>query len=193
MPLADIEDAGQEAQGTDGEQRPRMRGRRCATYRVGGVGGGRRARKAGVSIGQRTCRVDRRESCGLGCLAPVQAGRDAHGSIRAPPPGWRGSGSLADPTGFEPAISSVTGWHVGPLHHGSAAANAECIRKSRYPPMPMPDLIDLRSDTVTHPTPEMRRAMAAAEVGDDVFEDDPTVARWRRAPWSCWARKRPCS
>ena len=30
-------------------------------------------------------------------------------------------GSMADPTGFEPAISSVTGWHVGPLHHGSAA------------------------------------------------------------------------
>jgi threonine aldolase len=39
----------------------------------------------------------------------------------------------------------------------------------------MPDLIDLRSDTVTHPTPEMRHAMAMAEVGDDVFEDDPTV------------------
>lgn len=37
------------------------------------------------------------------------------------------------------------------------------------------DRIDLRSDTVTHPTPEMRRAMAEAEVGDDVFEDDPTV------------------
>ena len=29
---------------------------------------------------------------------------------------------MADPTGFEPAISSVTGWHVGPLHHGSVAA-----------------------------------------------------------------------
>ena len=39
----------------------------------------------------------------------------------------------------------------------------------------MPDLIDLRSDTVTRPTPEMRRAMAEAEVGDDVFGDDPTV------------------
>ena len=39
----------------------------------------------------------------------------------------------------------------------------------------MPDLIDLRSDTVTRPTPEMRRAMAQAEVGDDVFGDDPTV------------------
>jgi threonine aldolase len=35
--------------------------------------------------------------------------------------------------------------------------------------------IDLRSDTVTHPTPAMRRAMADAEVGDDVFGDDPTV------------------
>jgi threonine aldolase len=35
--------------------------------------------------------------------------------------------------------------------------------------------IDLRSDTVTRPTPAMRAAMAAAEVGDDVFGDDPTV------------------
>ena len=35
--------------------------------------------------------------------------------------------------------------------------------------------IDLRSDTVTHPSPEMRRAMAEAELGDDVFGDDPTV------------------
>jgi threonine aldolase len=38
-----------------------------------------------------------------------------------------------------------------------------------------PTRLDLRSDTVTHPTPEMRRAMAEAEVGDDVFGDDPTV------------------
>ncbi len=36
-------------------------------------------------------------------------------------------------------------------------------------------MIDLRSDTVTKPTPAMRAAMAAAEVGDDVFGDDPTV------------------
>ncbi len=36
-------------------------------------------------------------------------------------------------------------------------------------------LIDLRSDTVTKPTPAMRQAMAGAEVGDDVFGDDPTV------------------
>ena len=37
--------------------------------------------------------------------------------------------------------------------------------------------IDLRSDTVTQPTPAMREAMARAEVGDDVFADDPTVNR----------------
>ena len=37
------------------------------------------------------------------------------------------------------------------------------------------DYVDLRSDTVTKPTPEMREAMAEAEVGDDVFGDDPTV------------------
>lgn len=36
-------------------------------------------------------------------------------------------------------------------------------------------MIDLRSDTVTKPTPEMRQAMAEAEVGDDVFGEDPTV------------------
>ena len=39
----------------------------------------------------------------------------------------------------------------------------------------MPDSIDLRSDTVTRPTPEMRAAMAHAAVGDDVFDEDPTI------------------
>src|ERR1700712_1074528 len=36
---------------------------------------------------------------------------------------------------------------------------------------------DFRSDTVTRPGPAMRAAMASAEVGDDVFRDDPTVTR----------------
>ncbi len=39
------------------------------------------------------------------------------------------------------------------------------------------DFIDLRSDTLTRPIPAMREAMAAAEVGDDVFGEDPTVNR----------------
>jgi len=42
-------------------------------------------------------------------------------------------------------------------------------------------MIDLRSDTVTRPSPAMRKAMAEAEVGDDVFGDDPTVHRLEAA------------
>jgi len=38
-------------------------------------------------------------------------------------------------------------------------------------------IIDLRSDTITHPTPEMRKAIFEAKVGDDVYGEDPTVNR----------------
>ena len=41
----------------------------------------------------------------------------------------------------------------------------------------MHDVVDLRSDTLTLPTQAMRDAMAQAEVGDDVWEEDPTVRR----------------
>ena len=43
-----------------------------------------------------------------------------------------------------------------------------------------PHTVDLRSDTMTLPTPEMRRAMAEAECGDDVWNEDPTVQRLER-------------
>ena len=52
------------------------------------------------------------------------------------------------------------------------ASSAASEEKSRVLPP-----VDLRSDTVTKPTPEMRRAMAEAEVGDDVYGEDPTVNR----------------
>ena len=54
------------------------------------------------------------------------------------------------------------------------AAVAARRREPRYARAAM-IRIDLRSDTVTHPTDAMRRAMAEAELGDDVFGDDPTV------------------
>lgn len=41
-------------------------------------------------------------------------------------------------------------------------------------------IVDLRSDTVTKPTAAMRKAMAEAEVGDDVYGEDPTVAELER-------------
>jgi threonine aldolase len=47
------------------------------------------------------------------------------------------------------------------------------VRKSK----PAAPVIDLRSDTVTKPSPEMRRAMFEAEVGDDVYGEDPTINR----------------
>src|ERR1700754_4002433 len=53
-------------------------------------------------------------------------------------------------------------------------------RPVRYsPPMPhdADHLVDLRSDTVTRPTAAMRKAMAEAEVGDDVYGEDPTVKK----------------
>jgi threonine aldolase len=47
-------------------------------------------------------------------------------------------------------------------------------------PADIPAVVDLRSDTVTRPTPAMRRAIAEAEVGDAVLGDDPTVAELER-------------
>src|SRR3990172_6132692 len=50
-------------------------------------------------------------------------------------------------------------------------------RRERRENRRMTNFIDLRSDTVTRPSTEMRRAMAEAEVGDDVFGEDPAVNR----------------
>jgi threonine aldolase len=49
--------------------------------------------------------------------------------------------------------------------------------------------IDLRSDTVTKPTPEMRRAMFEAEVGDDVYGEDPTINRLEQRAAEIFARE----
>ncbi len=49
--------------------------------------------------------------------------------------------------------------------------------------------IDLRSDTVTRPTPAMREAMASAEVGDDVYSEDPTVNRLERSAAEIFERE----
>src|SRR5271157_5308450 len=53
----------------------------------------------------------------------------------------------------------------------------------------MPAIIDLRSDTVTRPTAQMRAAMAAAEVGDDVYGEDPTVNLLERRASTIFGRE----
>ena len=57
----------------------------------------------------------------------------------------------------------------------SRVAPRGVAEKSEEPRRAAP--VDLRSDTVTKPTAEMRRAMAEAEVGDDVYGEDPTINR----------------
>ena len=65
---------------------------------------------------------------------------------------------------------------VGHADRQGRTAAAAALVRALCPPILVPvSVLDLRSDTVTHPTVEMRRAMAAAEVGDDVFGEDPTV------------------
>ena len=53
-------------------------------------------------------------------------------------------------------------------------------RRSSPCPIDATTAVDLRSDTVTRPTPEMRRAIAEAAVGDAVLGDDPTAAELER-------------
>ena len=60
-----------------------------------------------------------------------------------------------------------------------------------YPPDSMGEPVDLRSDTVTRPTPAMRRAMAEAEVGDDVYGEDPTVNRLEARAAELFGRELP--
>jgi threonine aldolase len=59
--------------------------------------------------------------------------------------------------------------------HGRAATRDAAERTPRRRQIPAKHGIDLRSDTVTTPSPEMRRAMFQAEVGDDSYGEDPTV------------------
>jgi threonine aldolase len=54
---------------------------------------------------------------------------------------------------------------------------------------PVDSVVDLRSDTVTRPTPAMRRAMAEAEVGDDVYSEDPTVNRLEKRAAEIFAKE----
>ena len=55
------------------------------------------------------------------------------------------------------------------------------------------EYIDMRSDTVTQPTDDMREAMMNAAVGDDVYGDDPTVLKLEQMAADLLGKKQPCS
>jgi len=65
----------------------------------------------------------------------------------------------------EYALKIYTKFNYNPTHYKKTKGGKEMR------------IVDLRSDTITQPTPAMRKAMADAEVGDDVFGEDPTVNR----------------
>jgi threonine aldolase len=65
----------------------------------------------------------------------------------------------------------------------------ECPRLAILRHSPGPVMIDLRSDTVTKPTDAMRKAMARAEVGDDVYGEDPTVNRLQEMVAAMFGKK----
>jgi threonine aldolase len=62
-------------------------------------------------------------------------------------------------------------------------------KEAAAPDKPIKPTLDFRSDTVTRPTPAMRRAMAEAEVGDDVYGEDPTINRLEDRAAQIFARE----
>ena len=73
----------------------------------------------------------------------------------------------------KPAASSKS-------NKSTKAALAPSTKATRTKKINSADCIDLRSDTITRPTPEMRKAMMKVPVGDDVFRDDPTINIFQR-------------
>ena len=176
---------------TDGPRRPMSS--RWACVRGGGAGDGSRR---GV------CQMD----------APAVAGPRSSDRQRNAPSG-RGTGRwidalMADPTGFEPAISSVTGWHVGPLHHGSVAAQAEDSRwRSGCPTSGWPDpggppatyTPPRCTGSTSAPTPSPCRPTRCAgrwprpRSATTSSATTPPSSRSRSGRPSCSARKPACS
>ena len=92
--------------------------------------------------------------------------------------GLSSSGNLSKHRPLDQASGKVSSLQVPP----ATQIIGTVIPRIREEDRPMPEgCLDFRSDTVTRPTPQMRRAMAEAEVGDDVFGDDPTVNRLQAA------------
>src|SRR5262249_55017201 len=96
--------------------------------------------------------------------------------------GWRRRGCRSRTSGWRAGRLRAAPPRPRPCRRARDPARRGHPRRPRgqgsgNPRAAMATVIDLRSDTVTRPPPAMRAAMAAAEVGDDVYGEDPTVAR----------------
>ena len=103
--------------------------------------------------------------------------RDAASSHRVPSAGvYQWKNCIMTPFWIGMAPSRGGSYRTRTAARGVMQTDGFC-RASPVLTSPPMTPIDLRSDTVTKPTPEMRKAMAEAEVGDDVYGEDPTVNR----------------
>ena len=112
--------------------------------------------------------------------AVVRAGRPLRAGRRRPPgPGALRPGGVGGPrAGRRHRAPARPGHAPAPSNDGvpqAVVASIGAMAPATAPTAGGSGFVDLRSDTVTRPTPEMRRAMAEAEVGDDGYGDDPTV------------------
>ena len=135
---------------------------------AGNGGGGAASRRTRASASRSSSATRRRA-----CRRPSR--RPAHEHVRIPMAANQPSVNLAQAAqthGLRAACSPP--WtSVGPA---SAELGRQRLRSGEKPSeLAGMQICDLRSDTVTRPSPEMRAAMAAPEVGDDVYGEDPTV------------------
>src|SRR5262252_2418051 len=117
---------------------------------------------------------------------PSHLGRAAECSIRRgdrknrgtpSPPGWLRPVLHRSPTGTRLEETPYEGHPAVSVSPTQGENLLECARHTSLGHAHGRMMIDLRSDTVTKPTEAMRKAMARAEVGDDVYGEDPTVNR----------------
>jgi threonine aldolase len=126
-------------------------------------------------------------------LEALTEARDAHvrkhgddfegGVVGGKRPASDASNDMEDNARFFPVVKDGASDGIGTDSDSTPAAKQAKTGRggartgAGRPRQECPDVIDMRSDTVTKPTPAMRRAMAEAEVGDDVFGDDPTIIK----------------
>ena len=97
---------------------------------------------------------------------------------------------------FRPTRDLLLTFPIAPNNAAKSRGVPKCLRGefllrviTLQPMSPPAPAIDLRSDTVTKPSPEMRRAMFEAEVGDDVYAEDPTINRLEKRAAEIFGRE----
>src|SRR6185295_10495574 len=155
-------------------------------------------RSASRARASRKWRSSSRASAAPHLRSPSHRERDAECSTRRgdrknrgmpSPPGWLRPVLHRSPTEARLEATPYE-WHPAVTDSPAQGENLlECARPTMLWHAHGRMMIDLRSDTVTKPTEAMRKAMARAEVGDDVYGEDPTVNRLQEMVATMFGKK----